>query len=217
MNSKIIGLILFLIGLFYMLIIGWLLSWWYVPDFREYGFDFITGSSFYSSNILFTLWALSVPLGSILACIGLGLYVKVEKFHLILFIIGSIVLLFWLGLWNQSFLHAPIYGIGGGIILICFFYSLWYWTKKRSILDYNDRLASDLRMIGLIFFVIAAWGLCGTLGVPSSSLRSELLLKFNTQNLAYAMGAKVLICLVLGWIFMALSNYIEFRKPKSVA
>jgi hypothetical protein len=217
MNSKIIGIILFLIGLLYMIIIGWLLSWRYVPDLREFGFDFITGSSFYSSNVFFTLWTLSIILGSILSFIGLCLYAKIEKINLLLFILGSILLLLWLGIWNQSSLNAPLYGVGGGIILICFIVSLLYWSKTRSNLEYSERLVSDLRVIGLIFFLIAAWGLCGTLGVPSSSLRSGLLLKFNTQNLAYTLGAKVLICLVLGWIFLAMSFYFESRIHKSIA
>ena len=212
MTSKRIGSILFIIGVLYMFIMGWLLSWWYVPDIRHIGFNFVSNTSFYSGDLLFTLWAISVPLGSIIVGVGLSLYANLEKKHLSLLIVSAVILIVWLALWRLPNLISPLYGIGGGVMLLSFFISLWFWAKKRMSLSKGQRLASDFRMIGAIFFVIAAWGLCGTLGVPGSALNPEIMMNFNTQSLANTMGAKVLICLTLGWVFFAMGSYVSFNK-----
>jgi len=63
--------------------------------------------------------------------------------------------------------------------------------------------AFDLRILGYIFLVITAWGMCGLLGIPSIGICPEELLKHNTNGVLISMGAKVLICFTLGWIMIA--------------
>jgi len=70
-------------------------------------------------------------------------------------------------------------------------------------------LAADIRIVSYLFYLIAAWGLCGLLGSPLFGLRPEIMIEFKTQQGAYTMGAKVIVCLTLGWILMAISEYIE--------
>lgn len=72
---------------------------------------------------------------------------------------------------HVSSITSRLYGIGGGIIIICFLISVWSWAKKRSTIEVGHRLTADLRIISYLFFLIAAWGLCGLLGSPLFGLR----------------------------------------------
>jgi hypothetical protein len=197
-----------------MVVDGWLVSWCLVPDYRQLGHSFLSSNSFYSSETFFTFWALSVPLGSIITALGLGLYSRLEKMRFLVFIFGSLVLLAWLGFWSQSVLYPVLYGIGGGVILFSFCISIWSLAKIRLNNKNIAKNVLDLRAVGYIFFVISAWGMCGLLGIPSFGLRPEQLMEFNSHHLLLTMGAKVLICFTLGWVFLALSQYIEYRSQK---
>jgi hypothetical protein len=199
-----------------MVIDGWLVSWWFVPDFREAGPSFISGNSFYSSNPFFAFWALSVPLGSFITALGLALYIRMERFRVFIFIVCALILLLWLGLWSQSTLYPILYGIGGGIILFSFCISIWALAKTRINSTGIIRLSLDLRAVSYILFVITAWGMCGLLGVPSFGLRPEQLLEFDTKGILLTMGAKVLICFSVGWILLAVSQYIEYRANRKI-
>ena len=65
-----------------------------------------------------------------------------------------------------------------------------------------EKTGADLRMVGFIFFVIAAWDLCGIFGMANYVLRPELADKFGVQLGSTINAASgVLILLVLGWGF----------------
>lgn len=215
MKSKNIGIILLIIGILYLLIVSWLCSWWYVSDYRELGSKFISSSSWYTSLPFNIIWGFSAPLGSVLVVFGFALSSQVEKKRILIFSIGSTILLFWLAMWYVSSITSRLYGIGGGIIIICFLISVWSWAKKRSTTQAGQRLAADIRIISYLFFLIAAWGLCGLLGSPLFGLRPEIMIEFKTQQGAYTMGAKVLICLVFGFILVAISEYIEIHSKRN--
>jgi hypothetical protein len=64
------------------------------------------------------------------------------------------------------------------------------------------KTGSDLRMLGLIFFVEAAWRLCGIFGVRNYVLRPELAAKFSVPIGNTINGASfVIVLMVLGWGF----------------
>jgi hypothetical protein len=215
MKSKRTGIVLIIIGLLYLFTVSWLSSWWYVPDYRQSGPDFVSGSSWYTSVPFFIIWGISAPLGSLLLIIGSALYVQVEMKYILFFIFGSVILLWWLGFWNTCSINSKLYGIGGGIILCSFLISVWNWVKKRSRMESRNRLASDIRIISHLFFFIAAWGLCGLMGTPLFGLRPEKMIEFKTQQGAYTMGIKVMTCLALGWILLTLSQHIELHSKKN--
>jgi len=197
MKPKSISFILFIIGIAYMAIDGWLVSWWFVPDYRVSGPAFFTESSFYQSQTFFTFWALSVPLGSVLTALGLALYAKLEKMRILIFVGGSLILLAWLGIWHQSMLYPVLYGIGGGVILFSFCTSIWSLAKVRENCKKEERNMYDFRTLGYIFFVITAWGMCGLLGIPAFGLRPEKLLEFDSKRIVLPRDAKVIICFTL--------------------
>jgi hypothetical protein len=192
-----------------MFFVSWLVSWKYVPDYRELGFEFVSGSSWYKSVPFNIIWSISAPLGAVIVILGFALFNRVEKKRIIIFILVTISLLAWLAAWNVNNITSNLYGIGGGIILLCFVLSVRNWAKKRSSLSDRSKLASDMRVLGHLFFLIAAWGLCGLLGSPLFGLRPELMIAFKTEHGAFTMGAKVMICLICGWVFSVISEYID--------
>lgn len=215
MASKRIGTAILSLGILYMILVSWLISWWYVPDYRQFGPGFVSGSSWYTSTPFNIVWAVSAPLGSILVIFGFALSVGIEKRHAVYFVIASIILLLWLALWQVSSITSALYGIGGGIIIICFLVCVRSWAKKRVHLEGRGKLAADVRILGHLFFLIAAWGLCGLRGAPMFGLRPKLMAEYGTQPID--MGAKVLICIAVGWICSAISQHLETDSDKRVA
>jgi hypothetical protein len=95
-----------------------------------------------------------------------------------------------------------LFGIGGGLITLFFIGSAWHWARIRPMLTGAEKTGSDLHMVGFVFFVVAAWDLCGLLGIANYVLRPELASKFDVpigSTISQASG--VLVLLVLGWGF----------------
>lgn len=184
---------------------------------KQSGPAFISDNTFFSGQPFFIFWALSVPLGSILSAVGLALYVRLEKSRFLIFIICATGFLAWLGFGGQSVIFSVLYGIAGGFILLSFCISVWSIAKTRMYCTGIKKNALDLRAISYIFFVITAWGMCGLLGVPSFGLYPEKIIEYNLHHLLYSMGAKVVIGFTLGWIFLALSQFVEYVSHKQIS
>ena len=165
-------------------------------------------------NELRLFWALSVPLGSVLTVLGLALYAKLEKMRILIFAGGSLILLAWLGFWHQSVILPALFGIGGGIILFAFCTSIWSLTRVRETCKKEERNIYDFRALGYVFFVITAWGLCSVLGIPAFGLYPEKVMSFQSHIILYTTGAKVLVCFALGFVFLTVSQYLEYRLKK---
>jgi hypothetical protein len=200
-SSQKIGWVIFTIGVVYMLGLGWLRSWWVVPAANQFG------SAAYS-NLLGFFWAWSVPLGAFIVAIGAALVARVERRVLWLLVLLLVFFSAWRIAGTSSRIIPALFGLGGGLITLFFIGSTWEWAKTRPTLSGAGRTGSDLRMIGFIFFVVAAWDLCGIFGISNFVLRPELAARFSvpigsTINAAHS----VQILLVLGWGF----NYIGQR------
>ena len=111
-------------------------------------------------------------------------------------------------------LYPTLYGIGGGIILASFIVAIWSLSKLRLTAKGIEKNILDFRAVAYIFLLITAWGMCGLLGVPSFGLTPEKLIAQNNQIMMYTMGAKILICFVLGWISLGISQFLEMRRGK---
>ena len=210
--SQKIGWALFSIGGLYMFGLGWLYSWRMVPAANQIGGDAY-------SNLLGFIWALSVPLGAFIVAIGAALMVKVER--RVIWMLIMLVLLFttWRIIGTTNKMVPALFGIGGGLITLFFIGSTWQWAKIRPMLSGATKTGSDLRMVGFIFFVVAAWDLCGIFGIANFVLRPELAERFvvpvsSTINSA----SSVNILLALGWGFtffgQLLSRQVYAVKPQ---
>lgn len=210
-TSQKIGWVVFGIGAIYMLGMGWLYSWWVVPATREIGPENL------STAVAF-IWALSAPLGSVLVAVGASLFAQVERRLFWLLIVGSVLLAAWRVVGTTSQLLPALFGIGGGLITLFFLGSVWNWARMRPALSGSERTGSDLRMVGYVFYVIAAWDLCGLLGISNFVLRPDLAQKFNIPLSSTINAAStILVLLVLGWAFTFLGQRMALRAKSEGA
>jgi hypothetical protein len=194
-TSQKIGWVIFTIGGVYMFGLGWLHSWWVVPAANQFGSDAYSG-------LLGFLWALSIPLGAFIVAIGAALIARVERHVFWLLILLVVLFTVWQIAGTTKQMVPALFGIGGGLITLFFLGSTWQWAKTRPTLTGAGKTGSDLRMIGLIFFVEAAWNLCGIFGVGNFVLRPELAVKFSVPISSTINAAStVMVLLALGWGF----------------
>jgi hypothetical protein len=200
-----IGLAIFTIGAVYMFGLGWLRSWWVVPAANQ------VGSDAYSSLLGF-IWALSVPLGAFIVAIGAALVARVERGVFWLLILLLVLFTAWRISGTASQTIPALFGIGGGLITLFFIGSTWQWAKTRPTLTGAAKTGSDLRMVGYIFFVVAAWDLCGIFGIANFVLRPELADKFSVPISSTINAASdVNILLALGWAFTYFGQLMSRR------
>lgn len=203
--SQKIGWVIFAIGAVYMFGLGWLYSWRVVPAANQYG------SNASSGWVGFT-WYLSVPVGAFIVAIGAALIARVERRVVWLLVLLFVLFTAWGIVGTTNTMIPALFGIGGGLITLSFLGSTWNWAKIRPSLTRAGRTGSDLRMVGFIFFVVAAWHLCGLFGIGSYILRPELANKFSVAISGTVNAAStVMVLLVLGWGFTYFGQLVSSR------
>ena len=209
-TSQKIGWGIFIFGGLYMLGLGWLYSWWMVPAANQAGPAALAGP-------LGFIWALSVPLGAFIVAIGAALIAQVERRTFWLLILVVVLFTAWRILGTASQMVPALFGIGGGLITLFFLGSAWHWATVRPTRSGANKTGSDLRMLGLVFFVVAAWDLCGIFGMANFVLRPELASQFGVPISSTINAASgVLVLLVLGWGFTFFGQYLS-RQGETVA
>jgi hypothetical protein len=209
-TSQKIGLVIFAIGAVYMFGLGWLYSWRMVPAANQFGSDA------YSSSLLGFIWSLSVPLGAFIVAIGAALIAKVERRVFWLLILLLVLFTAWRISGTTDHMVPALFGVGGGLITLFFLGSTWQWARTRPKLTGAVKTGSDLRMVGFIFFVVAAWDLCGIFGIANFVLRPELADKFSmpiSSTINSASGVNIL--LALGWAFTYFGQLVS-RQAQAV-
>ncbi|MCW5853475.1 MAG: hypothetical protein KIT87_25635 [Anaerolineae bacterium] len=200
-----IGWVIFTIGAVYMFGLGWLRSWWVVPAANQLGPDAY-------SSLLGFIWALSVPLGAFIVAIGAALAARVERRVVWLLILLLVLFTAWRIAGTTGQMIPALFGIGGGLITLFFLATTWEWARTRPTLSGVAKTGSDLSMLGRIFFVVAAWDLCGIFGIARYVLRPELADKFSipiSSTINAASG--VMVLLVLGWGCTYFGQLVSYR------
>jgi len=192
------GWIIFLSGLVYMVLMGWLGSWINAPQLRNLSFAELQDTVWSLEKPPFWIWAFSVPMGSILAAVGILLHAlnngsRAGLMGVFLFLVSG------LAFFATRIGHVPpLFGIGGGLILASFVAILWFWGKRRGSLSGAAGLGADFQLIAYVFFLTAAWYLCGRLGQPYLTSMSEL---------GQSSPIDIMIYLALGWVFLAFGHF----------
>ena len=151
MKAKIIGLIIFWLFTVYMVGMGFIASWWVVPTYRNLSPAQISETIWAGDSLFFLIWSLSVPVGSVLAGVGLLIYARSKGSRIWLFGIGVTLLLVLTGFLPIPRYYPPVFGIGGGLILALFLITLWFWAKKRPLLEGSAKTAADFQLVSYIF------------------------------------------------------------------
>jgi len=150
-----------------------------------------------------TLSGVSLLLGAIFAGVGISLYAGVKGSTLWKIGLGLLTgLMIALVATALNYYSAPVFGIGGTLILLSFIGILWLWAKERRMLKGSSTITADFKFISYVFMFMAAWFLCGKAaqgfvkgleGLPTTSMMN------------------ILILLTMGWVFLFLSHY---KSPK---
>ena len=204
--SQKLGIIAAGIGAILLMGVGWLYSWWMVPEIGRAGMQ-----NLQISGLVTQVWGLSAPVGGLIALIGAGIYAKLGWRRIIVMAAAIFITILLIGLFSPSTLLPGLFGINGGLIGLFFLGILLHWCKTRKTRSPSGQTASDLRMAGYVFFLVASWYMCGLLGAPSFALRPELMEKYGTIGDAISLGSTVSISLVIGWVLLFVANHVEAR------
>jgi len=208
MKKKTLGSILLLIGALIIFGTSWVAPWWTSPVWSSAPPEDFEGTAWAAFGPIFMLMSIGVPIGIILFTIGILILVAARKTSIWLVMILAVLAVMSM-LYPPTIAYYPIvFGIGGGLILLFFFLTVWFWIKNRKKLADNQKLASDFQFLSYLFFLLLAIQLCAILGNPFSGLYfPEKVLRDASIPFYYSMGLKIIFYSVLAWLFTFLSHY----------
>jgi hypothetical protein len=202
MNKKTLALTLFWIGLLIAVVFAGIIGRSLYHNLRTLTMEELSVTIWADGGPMFILWALSVPLGSIVAGVGAFLYVKTKPAFPWLTSIGVFgAVIAMVMVWSRVY-NSTLFGIGGIIILFSFFTIVWVWMKKHAALTMQEKIAGSYKLIGYIFWINASWFLCGE--------TAKLHLKVF-EGSAVPSPIEIMVFLAFGWIFVLIGDYKEAR------
>jgi len=158
MNKLKFGLVLFWTG------IVWTIVWEIVavvkilPLMHSLTLDEFNQTIWAFTGPLMILRGVSMPLGAIVAVIGILLYSSAKGSTVWKFVIGLFtVLIISLVAMGLNFYSAPLFGVGGTLILLSFIGILWFFAKERMALEGSSTTALDFKLVGYVFMLMAAF------------------------------------------------------------
>ena len=158
MNKQKVGLVLFWTG------IVWTVAWEIVavvkilPLMHSLSLDEFNQTIWAFTGPLMSIRGLSMPLGAIMAGIGVLLYSSAKGSTIWKVGIGLfIVLIISLVAMGLNFYSAPLFGIGGSLIFLSFVGILWSLAKERIALKGSSTTALDFKLVGYVFMLMAAF------------------------------------------------------------
>ena len=206
MKKQKVGLILFWIAVVWAILWGVIGSVIVDTALKHSTMDEVNQTIWAFGGIWMTLWAFAVPLAALVAGIGSLLYSGAKGSTVWKIGIGIFVGLV-IGMVAMQFGHLPpLFGIGGTLILLFFMGIVWLWAKERMALKGLSTTATDFKLVGYVFMLLAAWYICG--------ITSESFLK-AFDGRATTDPIHVMIFLVLGWFFLFLGHYIPRKQLDS--
>ena len=205
-NRQNLAVSLFWVGLLIAVTFAGIAGWNLTHNLRTLSAAEIETTIWNIGGPLFSLWAFSVTLGSLLAIIGAFLYVKTKPAFAWLTSIGVLsVVIAMTMVWSAEY-FPPLFGVGGILILGFFFAIVWLWMKRYARLDIQGKIAGSYTLIGYLFWMNASWFLCGE--------TAKMHLKAFAGS-APPSPIEIMVFLVLGWLFVLVGEYKLNRRPFS--
>lgn len=215
--SKRIGLVLFMIGILFLLnaIFG---RYIVLPGYFE-SLKAGVNASQIPENIpiekvlCYLLWAFSFKLGiyfCVLAFMSLQA-VNIKKTGFFAFTGFTYISTAYMDL---PFNSTLFFGIGGGILTISAIVILW------GVVAENKNKTSEKRTVlpiyGFFFIIMAAYNLCPFCGVKCFALEPEKMIKYGVQGTAISFANHIMIELVFGFVCLAIHYYLKNRNWRKV-
>jgi len=110
MKAQKAGLMIFWIGIVCMVVMGFVASWWVNSAYRYLSLEQVSETIWVVESPLFGMWATAIPIGAILAGVGMLLYVRSKSPRIWLFGIGVFVVLLIDILSKWQILPTPLRG-----------------------------------------------------------------------------------------------------------
>jgi hypothetical protein len=158
MTKEKAGLAMFWIGVVWM--IAWLIlgTTRIAPLMRSLSTEEMNQTIWAFGGALSFLYGVAIPLGAIVAGVGVLLQAGAEGSTVWKVGIGlCVVLMVSFVAMGLNFYSAPVFGIGGSLILLSFLGILWLLAKERMTRKSSSTTATDLKLVGYVFMVMAAW------------------------------------------------------------
>ena len=108
------------------------------------------------------------------------------------------------------------FGLLGGLIVLLYLGSGWFWMKRRIDERAGMKMAEDLKMGGYMLLVIGVWFMCGVLGPPGSLLRPEIVSRYGTLEMAVSISYTVMTLLMLGFLLIFLGQWRAYKARSQV-
>ena len=154
LQTKRVALALFWVGLLVAAAFAGVAGWELTRSLRTLTSGELGATIWRPGGAIFMLWAFSVPLGSVLAGAGAFVAARTKPGFAWLAGIGVLGLVILMTVvWSRVY-YAPLFGIGGVIILASFFSIVWLWMKKVVTLDKQERTASEFKLVGYLFWMV---------------------------------------------------------------
>jgi hypothetical protein len=142
----------------------WIIAWEcvgvlsYLPQMRILTTEEMNQTTWAFGGPLSALYGTSMPLGAIVAGVGLLLYTRARGLRVWSVGIGLLIALaLSLVAMGLNFYSPPWFGVGGSLILLSFIGILWLWAKERMALKGSSTAAADLRLVSYVLMLMAAW------------------------------------------------------------
>jgi len=201
------GIIIFLFGVIWSLTWGIIFSISATTAINALSMEQLNETVWSLTGPLMIIWGIGgVPLGAVIAGIGLLLYTDARGLTILFFSIGILAAIYVALFTGTMELYPPLFGLGGTFILLSFFGILWFWAKNRKGTKGQRAKASDLKLVGYVFFLIASWFTCGMGG--------QLMGK-AFEGFDHSPPLHIMMLFVLGWVFLFFGYFLE-RKVKVI-
>jgi len=198
------GIVIFIFALLWCIAWGLIVSISTTSAINTMTMEQLNESIWSPTGSMMMLWGLGgVPLGTVIAGIGLLLYINAKGRTILIFGLG-VLLAIYLAMYSGALEFYPfLFGIGGTVILLSFFGILWLWARKRKDLEGQEAKAANLSLVSYVFFLNASWFTCGMGG--------EMMGK-AFEGIDHSPPLHIIIFFVLGWVFLLCSHYLSGRK-----
>ncbi|MCP4382953.1 MAG: hypothetical protein GY798_16290 [Hyphomicrobiales bacterium] len=215
MSKRIWGLGLFGVGGSYIFLASWLAMWWIAPIWRQTPPAKFEGTIWAFGGLVFMIIALSVPVGFVLASVGMAIYSNFGRagWKLNGLLVAGLVILAASVMMVPTMAYYPnLFGMIGGAIVLLFLLTLWYWARVRIEVGSQSHLADTFQLFSYICFYLTASTSCAMLGNPYGGLFfPETIIRDASLPYYYSMGTKVALYLLLGWLCNLISQFVRYR------
>lgn len=218
MKRKTVGKLIFAAGILLMMA-SIITGKYIIPVVEKIGFSEFIKDFPITGKFMFSFFSAAFPFGAAVTVIGAAIFAKAEKkkqWMFFLAILFASILLSLIPEIVDKIKGLWFYGLGSIAILVIFSILTWYWAKDRIKLSHKEQHVSDLRMVGYLFFVIAAWELCGVGSIPFFTFYPSGFEDYDSIRFIVNQSKLVLVFLLIGWAAI-LAGYIYQHQIKDTS